>query len=808
MIHIFRFLKRLFRGKRTTAETLPYVRFVSGHVMLNAENVKVGHETVSLYSKSYLVPDINYTVLTDEERAVKLRQFTELLNSFDSTVSVQMSLVSLPMRCTDFEKTFTPPFRSDGHDHQRKEFNTVIHDKITDGQKGLQCRRIITVTVCAVDFETANTRLYHFEQRLNRSLAELGTKAVPLTANDRVRLMADILCNPDKQIGTVSRSELNRQAEKLLCCPDSFEFKKDFFMIGDRFARCVYIKRLGAEVSDSIYSELLETNLNMIISENIDFVDQAEALKLVQRKLTDMKQEEFSKWRRAADVSKGAAVNPIEGTALETDKLEAKAYLEKLQRQNVKMTRVQFLMMIFADSMKELKAETDKIQTLLRSRQIELSLAPWRQEISFDSCLPAGNSCGIDKDRNLQVRRTLDTESTAIFMPFHTREYLHPGGIYFGQNRLSRSVILFDRMLLNNPNTFIFGMPGSGKSMLAKLMILYIYLSQNDEILIVDPEREYAALVELLGGEVIYMSENSGTHINPLDLTENPDADDKEYNPVKAKLDFLLSFFSAIMGDCEITPVQKTIIDSVMHSAYAHHEKPTLREYYEELQKYEQEAPEETRPAAAFLRQTLHLYVHGSMNVFSHETNVNIHKRIVAYDIKELGKKMQTLSMMIVLENIWDRVAKNRARGVKTQIFCDELYLLFKSEQSANFFYELFKRARKWGGVPCGITQNVDDLLRSELARTMISNTQFVVMLAQNETDREQLANLLHIPKVTMDTYLNGAGAGNGLIDAGDFGLIPFDNAFPTDTDIYRIISTKFEETQKAVTAHAEDQPE
>lgn len=788
--------------KRTTIQTMPYERFVSNHVMLNAENVKVGHETVSIYSKSYLVSDINYTALTEDEQEVKLRQFSELLNSFDSTVSVQISLVNLPMSREESERLMLHA-RGDGHDHQRQEFNTVIHDKIMDGQKGLQCRKIITVTVCAVDFETANTRLYNFEQRLNKSLAAIGTKAVPLTANDRVKLMADILCDVDKHIEPVSRSELNRQAEKQLCCPDSFEFKKDFFMIGDKYARCVYIKRLGSEVTDNLYPELLELNLQTVISENIDFVDQAEALKLVQRKLTDMKQEELTKKRKAADASKGAYVDPIEGTALETDKLEAKAYLEKLQGQNVKMTRVQFVMMIFADSLKELKSATDRIQTILRGRQMEMSVAPWRQEVTFDSCLPIGNSCGIDKERNLQVRRTLDTNSTAIFMPFNTQDYLHEGGVYFGQNKLSRSVVLFDRMQLNNPNSFIFGMPGSGKSMLAKLMILYIYLSQNDEILIVDPEREYAALVELLGGEVIYMSENSGTHINPLDLTENPDTDDKEYNPVKAKLDFLLSFFSAIMGDAEITPIQKTIIDSVMHSAYKNYPKPTLREYYEELQKYEQEASDETRPAATYLRQTLHLYVHGSMNVFAHETNVNIHKRIVAYDIKELGKNMQTLSMMIVLENIWDRVAKNRAKGVKTQIFCDELYLLFKSEQSANFFYELYKRARKWGGVPCGITQNVDDLLRSELARTMISNTQFVVMLGQNETDREQLATLLHIPKETMDTYLNGVAAGSGMIYAGDYGVIPFDNSFPTDTEIYRIITTKFGEVMQ----RAEDQP-
>ena len=247
--------------KRTTIQTMPYERFVSNHVMLNAENVKVGHETVNLYSKSYLVPDINYTALTEDEQEVKLRQFSELLNSFDSTVSVQISLVNLPMSREEYENKMILHARGDGHDHQRQEFNTVIRNKVTEGQKGLQCRMFLTVTVCAVDFETANTRLYNFEQRLNRSLVIIGSKAVPLTANDRVKLMADILCDVDKHIEPVSRSELDRQAEKQLCCPDSFEFKKDFIMIDDKYARCIYIKRIGAEATDSLYRELLELNI-------------------------------------------------------------------------------------------------------------------------------------------------------------------------------------------------------------------------------------------------------------------------------------------------------------------------------------------------------------------------------------------------------------------------------------------------------------------------------------------------------------------------------------------------------------------
>ncbi len=430
---------------------------------------------------------------------------------------------------------------------------------------------------------------------------------------------------------------------------------------------------------------------------------------------------------------------------------------------------------------------------VLRKYQIEPMSAPYRQEQAFASVLPVGNSISYDKEHNIQVRRTLSSESTAVFMPFNAIELMHEFGLYYGTNQMTKNIILFDRKQLKNPNGFIFGVPGTGKSFMAKLEIIYSVLSTTDEILILDPEREYTALAQMLGGEVIYISENSPTHINPMDLTENPDANDPDYDPIKAKLDFMLSFFSCILGNQEITPIQKTIIDNVMHETYRKHEKPTLKEYYAELEEYEKTAADETKSAVAYLRQTLHLYVHGSMNVFSNPSNVNVNKRIVVYDIKELGKNLQTLGMMIVLENLWDRVAKNRAKGIGTRIYVDEMYLLFKSEQSANFFYELYKRARKWGGIPTGITQNVDDLLRSELARTMLSNTQFVVMLSQNATDREQLGRLLNISPETM-LYTQNASPGCGLLYADWYGTIPFENKFPTHTNIYKIISTKFAE--------------
>ena len=785
-------VKTIRNVKKTTIATMPYECFVSDYIMLLKSNARVGKEYANIYSKTYKVPDCNYSALTEDEQLEKMQLYIEMLNGLDSNVSLQISIINSHINVEEFEKKMLLNDKEEYSD-MIKEVNDLLTDKVMKGKNGLQCRKYITVTVLAIDYDTANTRFYNIESHLVNCLNRMGTKLIPLTANDHVRLMADILRDPNDVIREISKKEFARQSEKMLCCPDYFEFKKDYFMFNDKYARCIYFRRLPVSILDTLYKELGEMNMEMIISENIEFVDPDDAMTMVKRKITDMKSEELSRTRKAAEVSHGAFVDPIEGTQLAIDKQHAQEFLEDLQHRNQKMTLCQFVVILFAESFEDLVKNTEAFDIIMRKYQIDTISAPYRQEQAFSSAFPVGNSMSYDKEKNIQVRRTLSSESTAVFMPFNAKELRHSKGMWYGEDQMSRNTIMFDRRKLHNPNGFIFGVPGSGKSVTAKLEMIYSVLSTNDEILILDPEREYVALAEMLGGEIINISANSKTYINPLDLTENPDKDDKEYDAKKAKYDFLLSFFSAILGDAELNPVQKTIIDSVMRKTYECHNAPTLKEYYEELEKYENQAEDEIKSEVTYLKQTLHLYVHGSMSVFSHHSNVNINKRIVVYDIKDLGKNLQTLGMMITLENIWDRVAHNRSKGVGTRIYIDEMYLLFKSEQSANFFYELYKRARKWGGIPTGITQNVDDLLRSELARTMLSNTEFVIMLSQNATDREQLSELLKISNETMK-YVTNSRPGSGLIFAGDYGCIPFEHFYPKDTLIYKYITTKFGE--------------
>jgi hypothetical protein len=779
---------------KTVTQTLPYENFVSEYVMLVRSDLRIGKQKANLYSKSFLIPDINYSSLPSSEQELKLLTYVDLLNGFDSSSSVQITLHNTQINKKEFKERILLKYMNDGLDEERREINGILHDKLMLGQNGIRCKKYLTLTVSAINFEAANVKFLNYETHLNLCMQQLGTEMIPLKANDRVRVIADVFRGVDYNLSFITREEFARRSEKQLCCPDYFEFKKDYFMFNEKYARCMFFLKLPtSSVKDTVFKELLETNITMIISKNMEFIDTEDAVALIRKQITNMKQEELVKTRAAAERSRGAFVDPIEGTELAENMSQAKELLDDLQGRSQKLTLCQFIIMLTADSHKELEKNTEALEIIARKHQIALSNAPYRQEQALSSVLPLGNSNSSDKLRNLQVRRTLTSESTAVFCPFNTMELIHENGLYYGICQATKGVIMFDRRKLSNPNGFIFGVPGSGKGVTAKIEIDLSILASTDEIIILDPEREYTALAKMYDGEIINISETSQTHINPLDLTENPDPEDVSYDPITAKLDFLLSFFSAILGNTEIQPTQKTIIDTVMRDIYRKHEKPTLKEYYAELELFEKENEGEIKRTANFLKQVLHLYVHGSMNVFSHESNVNINKRVVVYDIKDLGKSMQTLGMMIVLENIWDRIAKNRARGIGTRIYIDEMYLMFKSEQCADFFYVLYKRARKWGGIPTGITQNVDDLLQSKNAQTMLSNTQFVIMLSQNPTDSEKLSELLKIPPETMN-YVTNSGIGRGLIFAGDYGNIPFDNRLPTDTKLYKVISTKFGE--------------
>lgn len=779
--------------KRTTIQTLPYEKFINKTTLLLQSNVRIGKQTANLYSKTYMITDANYSSLTENEQMEKLKTYIQLLNGFDSTVSLQLSIINQKVDKDFIQNKILLPDNNDEFNELRHEFNTIISDKMRESQNNLQSSRYITVTVIAKDIDIANNRFFTLEEHLTKCLKSLGSDIYLLDSNDRIKLLGNILRHGVK-IDDFNISELNAQKEKQEIAPDYFEFKRDYFMYDDKFCRCLYFRKLSTSIVDTIYTDLLGINRELIISENLDFVDKDEAITMLDRKITDMQQEKITKSNRAAANAKGHIVDTITGSQLDEDNLHAIEFRDDIKNRGQNMIRGQFIIMLTADSYEKLQSDTEAIQMLLRRYQIETINAPYRQEVAFSSVLPIGNSSSVDKKNNLQFRRVLSSESVAAFMPFNCIELMQENGVYYGINQMSKNPIIFDRNTLHNPNAFIFGIPGTGKSVTAKLEILFSMLAFDDEIIIIDPEREYTALVQLLGGEVIFISQSSATHINPLDLVENPDPADTEYDPIAAKLDLLLSFFSAILGDKEITPLQRTIIDEVMRKTYNDYTEPTLKEFFAVIEEYGKTCVEAEATDVGLLKQALKIYVDGSMNLFSHKSNVSTRKRLICYDIKSLTKNLQTLGMTIVMENVWGKLAENRAAGKRTRIYTDEMYLMFKSETTSQFFYELYKRARKWGGMPTGITQNVEDVLRSANARSMINTTEFVLMLSQNTADREVLAKLLTIPEDTM-RYVTNANQGTGLIHISQYGDIPFNYEIPKDTKIYKAITTKFKES-------------
>lgn len=513
---------------------------------------------------------------------------------------------------------------------------------------------------------------------------KIGSNIEKLKANERIRIIAEIFRGVNQEIRPISSSEFLRGAEKSLCCPDYFEFKKDYFMYNDKFARMVYLKHLPSSLVDDMLKDLCETSLPIVVTVNIAPVEPSEAIKVVKRQLTAMRSNKMQKEKKA---SQHGVYSDVISDDLKQSLAEAEELLNDLQSKNQKMFLLNLVVMVTGTSFDELDNNTDKIEAVFRKHVCTTSRANFQQEDAMASCLPLGNC-------RLKVRRTLTTESACVFMPFNSKELSQKGGVYYGLNQTTNNLIIFNRASLINANGFILGCPGSGKSFSAKREMVNVFLATDDEIIIVDPEREYTNLVRALGGELLYISESSDTHLNPLEISI------EEYNKgedvVSSKYDFFLSFFETIMGKQGISPEQKTIIDNCLHEVYRDFllgkttEMPTLKDYYDILSK---QTSEEAKP----LYMSLELYVNGSMKTFSYPSNVDVNNRVVVYDIKDLGKQLKPLGMMVVLENLWDKIVRNRERGIRTRIYIDEIYLLFRNEESANFLFELYKRARKMG---------------------------------------------------------------------------------------------------------------
>lgn len=728
------------------------------------------------YSKTYRFTDINYSVASDEDKRDMFLDYSAFLNSFDDEATTKITINNRVVNKTDLERGLLIPYRQDNLDGYRREYNEMLMDKAASADSIVQ-EKYITVTVEKNDIEEAKAYFSRIETDFTARLKKLDSKLIDLSANDRLHILHDFYRNGEDEAFDFDLKQTDRKGHdfKDSICPDSFEFKRDYFRIGDKYGRVIFLRDYASGISDKFVSKLTSLNRNLMLSIDISPVPAHEAVKNVEKTLLGVNTE-ITNWKRKQTSNGNYGADVPYDMAARKEKVED--LLNDINDRDQRMFMCVLTMVITADSMEQLNIDTKQVMMTAQSENCQMGKLTFQQYEGLRTVLPIG-SCEIE------CKRTLMSESLAVLMPFRVQDIRHNNGIYYGINPISKNLILINRAELLNGNGFILGVPGGGKSFTAKGEIVEQMLAGKADIIIIDPEREYSPLVRAMNGEVIPISATSPYHINALDINKDYD---ESANPITLKSQFIMSLCQQIMGNLDTNPKHQSIIDSCARKIYREYinngykgTPPTLVDFRNELIK-------RTEPEAKDLALALELFTEGSLNTFAQNTNVDTDNRLICYDILDLGKQLMPIGMLVILDSILNRITANRAKGKKTYIFIDEIYLLFEYEYSANFLFTLWKRVRKYGAYATGITQNVEDLLQSHTARSMLANSELIVMLNQASTDRVELAKLLNISEEEMK-YITNVDAGHGLLKIGS-SLVPFENKFPHNS-LYKLMSTK-----------------
>ena len=729
------------------------------------------------FSKSFRFSDINYSIASKADKTEMFLDYSELLNALDSGASAKITLNNRRINKEEFEESLLIPMKGDGLDEYRWEYNEMLLSKVSGTNNSIQQERYLTISVHKKNVDEARTYFARVGTDIVTHLAKLSSVAEELDAEERLQIFRDFFRAEQPQCYPFDLKAFARKGSsfKNWICPDSMEFHKDYFKLDERYGQVLYMQDYASYIKDNMISELCDLSRDLMLSIDILPVPTDEAVKEIQNRLLGV-ETNVTSWQRRQNANNNfSAVVPYD---MELQRKETKEMLDDLTTRDQRMMFGLLTIVHMADSKEQLESDTETLLSVARKHLCQMSVLKWQQVDGMNTVLPYGL-------RRIHTLRTLTTESTAVLIPFHTQEIMQPGGIYYGQNAVSKNMIVADRRKLLNGNSFRLGVSGSGKSFSAKEEIVDLALSTEDDILILDPESEFASLVEALNGEVICISATSDTHLNDLDM-DAAYGDDK--NPLIEKSEFILSLFEQLVGAGNLSAKEKSILDRCTADVYREYirggfrgQVPTLKDLYRELMAQ----PEEEARGLALSSE---LFINGSLNTFAQPTNVDTKSRIIDYDIRELGEQLMPLGMLVTLDSIFNRVIQNWKKGKTTWIFADEFYLLFQYQYSADFFYRLYKRIRKYYGFVTGLTQNVEELLKSDTARLMLANSEFLILLNQSSTDREELARLLNISDNQL-SYITNVGAGHGLIRCSG-NLVPFENIFPKNTKLFELMST------------------
>lgn len=733
------------------------------------------------YTKQIEFLDINYQLAQNEDKNQIFESYCDFLNYFDSSIRFQLSFLNQRADMERFRQSIDIPEQADQFNEIRREYTGMLRGQLARGNNGLTKTKYITFGIEADDLKAAKTRLERIEADVLANFKVLGVKARSLDGYERLAILHRMFHPAGERKFRFAWDAIWKTglSSKDFIAPDSFTFQNGkYFKIGQTYGAVSFLQILAPELTDRMLADFLDLENSLVVTLHIQSIDQSAAIKTIKRKITDLQKMTIEEQKKAVRAGYDMDIIPSD---LATYGGEAKTLLEDLQSRNERMFLVTVLVMNTADKRQKLENNVFQAAGIAQKYNCALRRLDYQQEQGFLSSLPLGVN-------QIEIQRGLTTSSTAIFVPFTTQELFQTGeALYYGVNALSNNLIMCDRKRLKNPNGLILGTPGAGKSFSAKREITNAFLITADDIAIIDPEAEYAPLVTALGGQVIKVSPISGQHINPMDINLNYSEDD---DPLILKSDFILSLMELMMGKVE--PDEKSIIDQCLRRVYHRffenpvpERMPILQDLYEEVEKYGGDR-------ARHIVDCMGIYVTGSLSVFNHRTNVDIESRIVCYDIKELGKQLKKLGMLVVQDQVWGRVTVNREAHKSTRLYIDEFHLLLKEEQTAAYSVEIWKRFRKWGGIPTGITQNCKDLLSSREIENIMENSDFIYMLNQAAGDRVILAKQLNISPHQL-SYVTNSNAGEGLLFYGNV-IIPFIDHFPKDTQLYKLLTTRPED--------------
>ena len=767
--------KRTDKKEKSSQDSIPYLLMRQDGICQVTQN----H-----YTKTIQFRDINYQLSDNEDKQAIFDSWCDFLNYFDSSVRFQLSFVNMSANKDNYARYITISPQGDDFDSIRLEYTQMLQNQLARGNNGLIKTKYLTFGVEADSLKAAKPRLERIETDILNNFKRLGVAAEPMNGMERLRLLHGMLHMDEQEPFRFSWDWLTPSglSVKDFIAPSSFEFRTGrSFGVGRRIGCASFLQILAPELNDRMLADFLDMESSLIVSMHVQSVDQVKAIKTIKRKITDLQKMTIEEQKKAVRAGYDMDIIPSD---LATYGTEAKKLLQDLQSRNERMFLLTFIVVNTAGSRQQLDNNVFQAASIAQKYNCQLTRLDFRQEEGLMSSLPLGLN-------QIEIQRGLTTSSVAIFIPFTTQELFQDGkeALYCGLNALSNNLIMVDRKRLKNPNGLILGTPGSGKSFAAKREIANVFLVTDDDIIICDPEAEYGPLVERLHGQVIKISPTSPHYINPMDLNLNYSDDE---NPLSLKSDFILSLCELIVGGKDgLMPVEKTIIDRCVRMVYRDYlsdpvpeNMPILEDLYNELRRQEEKE-------AQYIATALEIYVSGSLNVFNHRTNINIENRIVSFDIKELGKQLKKIGMLIVQDAVWNRVTINREAHKSTRYYIDEMHLLLREEQTAAYTVEIWKRFRKWGGIPTGITQNVKDLLSSREVENIFENSDFILMLNQASGDRQILAKQLNISPHQL-SYVTHSGEGEGLLFYGNV-ILPFVDRFPRG-ELYDLLTTKPQE--------------